>query len=132
MGLLGRALQSGNMPLAQESLSALKQTMVGANQGDASSSDPTASSDITPTLLSLLNDSSTPTSQNPSLLDYLEAADTTDSSTQNSSVLDSLGTDATSNPQTQNPSLLSYLDTGAISNSSNGLPSSGSILDALA
>ncbi|MEO6996348.1 MAG: hypothetical protein ABI273_22275 [Lacunisphaera sp.] len=132
MGLLGRALQAGNVPLAQQSLSALQQTMVGANQGDASSSDPTASSEIAPTLLSLLNDSNTPTSQNSSLLDYLDAANTTSSSTQSSSLLDSLGTKATSNSPTQNPTLLNYLDNGALSNSSHGAPTSGSILNTLA
>jgi hypothetical protein len=132
MGLLGRALQAGNVPLAQQSLSALQQTMVGANQGDASSSDPNAATDNTQTLLSMLNDSNTPTSQNPSLLDYLDAANNTDSSAQDSSLLDSLGTDATDDSPTQIPSLLNYSDTGAISNLNNGTSSSGSILDALA
>ncbi|HEY4247829.1 MAG TPA: hypothetical protein VGM64_13325 [Lacunisphaera sp.] len=132
MGLLGRALQAGNVPLAQQSLSALQQTMTGANQGDASSSDPGASSDATPTLLSLLNDSSTPTSQNPSLLDYLDADATSDPSTQEASLLDSLGTDATDNSLTQIPSLLNYSDTGVLGNLSNGTSTSGSILNTLA
>ena len=113
MGLLGRALQAGDVTLAQKSLSALQQTMTGANQGDASSSSP----DSTPTLASYLDDLENPSSN---------------SSTQNSSLLDYLNSGATDNSSTQNPSLLNYAGNGATSNSSNGTPNPGSFLNTLA
>ena len=113
MALLGRALKTGDVTLAQKSLSALKQTMTGANQGDASSSSP----DNPPTLAAYLNDLDNPAS-NPS--------------TQNPSLLDTLNSGATDNSPTQIPSLLDYSGNGATSDSSNGTPAPGSFFNILA
>jgi len=113
LALLGRALQAGDVTLAQKSLAVLKQTMTGANQGDASSSSP----DNPPTLATYLNDLDNPASN---------------SSTQNPSLVDMLNSGATDNSSTQDPSLLDNAGNGATSDLSNGTPTPGSFLDTLA
>lgn len=106
MGLLGRALQAGDMTLAQKSLAALKEVMKGSNQGDASSS-----TDTPLTLADYLNNPDDPTTQSSSLLDVLNSQATDNTSNQNSGLLDYTGNSTTSNSSNGTPTLGSFLNT---------------------